>query len=103
MIKWTGLLHADTYFKDPNGLLYFKDTDFKPKLCTLHSKCSKILADAYELPFEIAYSATEKLWSYLSAHMGANIKKFCISCNICQKTKCQNSRCYGTLISNPIP
>ena len=35
--------------------------------------------------------------------MGKDVKSFCTSCDICQKTKHRNFTRYGTLIPNPIP
>ena len=95
-------------FRDSDGLLYFRDADFKPKLCVPWSKRTEILAEAHESPFKTAHLGTEKPWLYLSAwlywpHMGKDIKKFCISCDICQKMKSRNFGHYGTLIPNPIP
>ena len=96
------------YFKDSDGLLYFRDADFKPKLCVPSNKRTEILVDAHESPFETAHSGPEKLWTYLSARffwprMGKDIKRFVFSCDICQKTKNRNFGRYGTLIPNPIP
>ena len=54
------------YFKDSDGLLYFRDADFKLKLCVPSNKRAEILVDAHESPFETAHSGPEKLWTYLS-------------------------------------
>ena len=61
-----------------------------------------------ESPFKTAHAGLEKLWAYLSEQfywprMGKDVKNFCTSCDICQKTKHRNFARYGTLIPNPIP
>lgn len=96
------------YFKDERGLLFFKDADFKARLCVPNSLKNSIIKEAHESPFETAHAGPEKLYARLSNvfywhRMQKDIKKFCISCDVCQKTKFSNFSRFGRLLPNPIP
>lgn len=96
------------YFRDENGLLYFKDTDFQPRLCVPENFCHRLLERAHEAAGESAHCGAEKLWLRLSPRfywkrMKVNLVRFCRSCDICQKIKHSNFNKYGYLIPNPIP
>ena len=57
---------SQRYFKDTDGLLYFRDTNFHPRLCVPLEKRAELLTEAHESPFETAHAGPEKLWAYLS-------------------------------------
>lgn len=54
------------YFKDHRGLLFFKDADFKARLCVPSSLKTSVLKCAHESPFETAHAGAEKLYARLS-------------------------------------
>ena len=96
------------FFKDLDGLLYFRDADYHPRLCVPKALRLEILTEAHESPFETAHMGAEKLWHRLSPRfywkrMKADVVRFCETCDICQKIKTSNFNRYGYLIPNPIP
>ena len=96
------------FFKDLDGLLYFHDTDYHPRLCVPKALRLEVLTEAHESPFETAHMGTEKLWHRLSPRfywrrMKADVMRFCKTCDVCQKIKTSNFNHYGFLIPNPIP
>ena len=96
------------FFKDLDGLLYFRDADYHPRLCVPKTLRLEILTEAHESPLETAHMGTEKLWHRLSPRfywkrMKADVQHFCETCDICQKIKTSNFNRYGYLIPNPIP
>ncbi|KII83907.1 hypothetical protein PLICRDRAFT_71310, partial [Plicaturopsis crispa FD-325 SS-3] len=44
------------YFKDAQGLLFFRDADFRPRLCIPTSERASILREAHESAFETAHA-----------------------------------------------
>ena len=105
MSQWT-LGHQ--YFKDDQGLMFFRDTDYQPRLCVPISQCQKLLEEAHELAYEGTHQGPEKLWQKLSIwfywkRMKADILKFVQTCDVCQKIKPSNFNRYGYLIPNLIP
>lgn len=96
------------FFKDDSGLLYFRDSDYQPRLCVPKSQRAWILTEAHESPLTSAHAGPEKLWQKLSQkfywkRMKADLLVFCRSCDVCQKIKNSNFNRYGFLIPNPIP
>ena len=96
------------FFKDLDGLLYFRDADYHPRLCVPKALRRDVLTEAHESPFETAHMGAEKLWHRLSPRfywkrMKADVVRFCETCDICQKIKTSNFNRYGFLIPNPIP
>ena len=96
------------FFKDLDGLLYFCDADYHPRLCVPKALRLDVLTEAHESPFETAHMGAEKLWHRLSPkfywkRMKADVVRFCKTCDVCQKTKPSNFNRYGYLIPNPIP
>ena len=96
------------FFKDLDGLLYFRDANYNPRLCVPKSLRREILTEAHESPFETAHMGAKKLWHRLSPRfywkrMKVDVVHFCETCDICQKIKPSNFNCYGYLIPNPIP
>lgn len=99
---------ASRYFKDDQGLLYFRDADFHARLCIPKSERLAILRAAHKSPYLTAHAGAEKLWEYLSSRfywprMKTDILEFCASCDVCQKTKPDNFRRYGKLLPHAIP
>ena len=87
------------FFKDLDGLLYFRDADYHPRLCVPKTLRHDILTKAHESPFETAHMGAEKLWHRLSPRfywkrMKADVLRFCETCDICQKTKPSNFNRY---------
>ncbi|RDB26459.1 Transposon Ty3-G Gag-Pol polyprotein [Hypsizygus marmoreus] len=96
------------FFKDSRGLLYFRDADFQPWLCVPETMRNEILNKGHEAPGTTAHAGPEKLWAALSTkfywhRMKRDILAYCKMCDVCQKTKPSNFKCYGVLIPNPIP
>ena len=96
------------YMKDENGLLYFQDADYHPRLCVPESFRAQLLAQAHEAASESAHCSAEKLWLKLTPkfywrRMKADLVVFCRSCDICQKTKSATFNKWGYLMPNPIP
>lgn len=99
---------ANRFFKNDDGLLYFRDADFHARLCVPQSERNSVLRTAHESPYLTAHAGPEKLWEYLSSRyywprMKTDILEFCSSCDVCQKTKPSNFRKYGRLLPHSIP
>jgi hypothetical protein len=96
------------FVKDENGLLYFRDADYQPRLCVPETFRVRLIEVAHENASETAHMGPEKLWQRLAtrfywSRMKVDITTFCLSCDICQKIKPALSKLRGYLISNPIP
>jgi hypothetical protein len=96
------------FFRSDEGLLFFRDADYQPRLCVPYSKMPEVLAEAHETAMGAAHTSPERLWTKLSSkfywkHMKKDIDEFCDSCDICQKIKHRNFTRYGYLTPNPIP
>jgi hypothetical protein len=95
------------YVRDHDGLLYFLDADFSPRLCVPASVVASVLREHHESPLEGAHSSTERMWQSLKdlffwPRMKRDIKRFCESCDVCQKTKPRNFSNFGFLKPNDI-
>lgn len=98
----------DRFFSDPQGLLYFRDADFRARLCVPKSQQASVLRAAHESPVVTAHAGPEKLWDWISQRcywprMKADVLAFCASCDVCQKTKPANFSRYGKLLPHAIP
>lgn len=96
------------FFKDSDGLLYFKDADFQARLCVPNALQPHFLRISHESPVISAHAGPEKLWEILSQkyywpRMKKDVLLFCATCDVCQKTKPANFRRYGKLNPHPIP
>lgn len=96
------------FVKDQRGLLFFRDADFRARLCVPKSERARVLREAHESPFLSAHAGPEKLWELLSAkyywtRMKRDVLAFCNSCDVCQKTKPTNFSRYGKLTPHSIP
>ena len=96
------------FIKDAQGLLYFVDPDYQPRLCVPSSQRNFILREAHENPMESSHTGPERLWQQLSQkfywkRMKVDVLAFACSCDTCQKTKVSNFNKFGFLIPNPIP
>lgn len=99
---------ANRFFKDSEGLLYFRDADFHARLCVPKSERNRVIRAAHESPYLTAHAGVEKLWSHLSSRyywprMKTDIVEFGSSCDVCQKTKPANFKKYGRLLPHSIP
>src|ERR1700736_1538110 len=54
------------FYKDHEGLLFFQDANFMPRLCIPKSHQATILREAHESPYHTAHAGPEKLWLVLS-------------------------------------
>jgi hypothetical protein len=96
------------FFRNSEGLLFFRDADYQPRLCVPTSKRNLVKEEAHESPLGSAHISPERLWSKLSSkfywrRMKKDMEDFCDSCDVCQKIKTRNFTRYGFLIPNPIP
>jgi hypothetical protein len=99
---------GNRYFKNSEGLLFFRDADYQPRLCVPRSERVFLIKEIHESPLETAHAGPEKLWMKLSSRyywprMKLEITVFCMSCDVCQKIKNSNFKRFGYLIPNPIP
>jgi hypothetical protein len=96
------------FFRNSEGLLFFRDADYQPRLCVPNAKRSLVKEEAHESPLGSAHISPERLWNKLSSkfywrRMKKDLDEFCDSCDVCQKIKTRNFTRYGFLIPNPIP
>lgn len=96
------------FFKNEEGLLFFRDADYQPRLCVPQAKVLEIMTEAHESPMESAHVSPERLWTKLSTkfywrRMKKDLQRFGETCDVCQKIKNRNFTRYGYLIPNPIP
>jgi hypothetical protein len=96
------------FFRNDEGLLFFRDADYQPRLCVPSAKRTLVKEEAHESPLGSAHISPERLWSKLSSkfywrRMKKDVEEFCDSCDVCQKIKTRNFTRYGFLIPNPIP
>ena len=54
------------FYKDQDGLLFFRDADFMLRLCIPKSHQASILREAHKSPYQTAHAGPEKLWLVLS-------------------------------------
>ncbi|GJE92997.1 hypothetical protein PsYK624_091560 [Phanerochaete sordida] len=99
---------ARRFFRDDSGLLYFRDADFQPRLCVPAVLRNEVLRHVHESPFESAHAGYEKSLEKLRRtfywhRMSVDIKKYCATCDVCQKVKPANFKRFGLLHPNPIP
>jgi len=96
------------FFVDQDGMIFFSNEDYQPRLCVPIGQRNFVLKEAHKSPFESAHAGPEWLWHSLSSRfywkrMKLDIIRFCRSCDVCQKTKSSNFTKFGMLIPNPIP
>ena len=96
------------FFVDGDGLIFFSNEDYQPRLCVPVSQRNFILREAHENPMESAHAGPERLWNSLSTRfywkkMKRDVVRYCQTCDVCQKTKPSNFTKFGMLIPNPIP
>ncbi|GJF00938.1 polyprotein [Phanerochaete sordida] len=96
------------FFLDHDGLLFFRDADFQPRLCVPKDLRNEVLRSVHESPFETAHAGTDRSIQALSRtyywhRMAKDICAFCESCDVCQKVKTRNFVKYGLLQPNPVP
>jgi hypothetical protein len=95
------------YVRDHDGLLYFLDADFTPRLCVPSAMVPSILREHHKSPLEGAHASTERMWLNLKdlffwPRMKKDVKRFCESCDVCQKVKPRNFSNFGFLKPNNI-
>jgi hypothetical protein len=55
------------YFKNSEGLLFFRDADYQPRLCVPKSERVFLIREIHKSPLETAHARPEKLWMKLSS------------------------------------
>jgi hypothetical protein len=104
-----GVWHpGQRFFKNQEGLLFFRGADYQPRLCVPEAKREFVKTEAHETPLGSAHVSPDRLWNKLTSkfywrRMKKDIEDFCNSCDVCQKIKSRNFTRYGFLIPNPIP
>lgn len=93
---------------DEQGMVFFRDADFKPKLYIPPRLRQTILTEAHEGPATTAHAGIAKLWLRLNERfywpkMKKDVVRFCESCDVCQKTKDDPVAKYGKLLPHSIP
>lgn len=96
------------FFRTQDGLLFFRDADFQPRLCVPASLRNDVLRRMHESPLESAHAGVERTWHKISRmfywhRMRKDVKAYCLTCDICQKTKPRNFTKYGRLLPHYIP
>ena len=96
------------FFMDNNGMIFFSNENYQPRLCVPARLRNFILWEAHENLLKSAHAGPKCLWQSLSSRfywkrMKVNIIKYCQLCDVCQKMKSPNFTKYGMLIPNPIP
>ena len=88
------------FFVNNDGMIFFSNKDYQPRLCVPGSQRNFILKEAHENALESAHSGPEHLWQSLSTRfywkrMKIDIEKFCKTCDVCQKSKFTNFNKFG--------
>jgi hypothetical protein len=96
------------YFRNDEGLLFFRDANYQPRLCVPQARRGFVKAEVHETPLGSAHISPERLWNKLLSRfywhrMRKDLEEFCDSCDVCQKIKTRNFTRYGFLIPNLIP
>lgn len=96
------------YFKNEEGLLFFRDADYHAWLCVPKTHRNFVLREIHESTLETAHAGPKKLWKKLSSlyywpWIKVDILLYCAHCDICQKIKTSNFTQYRYLMPNPIP
>ncbi|GJF00591.1 polyprotein [Phanerochaete sordida] len=99
---------AQRFFKDQDGLLFFRDADFQPRLCVPKSLRNEVLRTFHESPFESAHAGFERTLEKMRTvfywhRMRRDVQTYCLTCDVCQKAKSSNFKQYGLLQPNPVP
>src|SRR5260370_12199324 len=86
------LVMTHQYYKDEDGLLFFRDADWKAHLCVPHSLVMETLQEHHESTWETTHAGATHLYHHLAYQlywpsMWKDMSQFCHTCNICQKTK----------------
>ena len=84
------LIAPQKFYKNEDGLLFFRDADWKACLCVPHSLVKKTLQEHHESAWETAHAGAVHLYHWLAycyywPSMGKGIWQFCLTCDICQK------------------
>lgn len=96
------------FYKDEQGLLFFRDANYQPRLCIPETERKNLLKEAHNLAYDSAHASAAKLWQRLSGkfywpRMRRDVLIWCDECDVCQKTKHVNFKKFGLLIPNHIP
>ena len=96
------------FCKGSNSLLYFIDVCWETRLCVPCSQIQFVLEWIHEAPHEAAHGSYIKTLEcirelFFWKGMSRNTKKFCETCDVCQKTKFNQTKKMGALRPSHIP
>ena len=102
------LLASRRYYKDKDGLLFFRDADWRARLCVPHVLVAETLKEHHESPWETTHVGAACLYHRLAYRyywpsMWRDVQRFCRSCDICQKIKPDLRGQKGLLRPHQIP
>ncbi len=102
------LVAAHHYYKDEDGLLFFRDANWKARLCVPCSLVRETLQEHHESTWETAHAGAAHLYHCLAYRyywpsMWKDIAQFCRTCDVCQKIKPDLSGKKGLLRPHRVP
>ena len=105
--NWASPKHP-LFMEDEDGLLYFKDWNGNYRLCVPKDEQAQLLSEVHDEITEGAHAGYHKTYNKLAStfywpKMSRDVKKFVISCDICQKAKPRKHTPIGMLQPLPIP
>ena len=105
--NWANPRYPQYHYSDA-GLLYFEDWQGNNRLCVPESLRNSVLDEVHNSITEAAHSGYHKTYNRLAAvyywpRMSRHIKKYTMTCDICQKSKPRRHAPIGLLQPIPIP
>ena len=105
--NWISPKHP-LFMENEEGLLYFEDWNGNYRLCVPKDEQPKLLSEVHDEITEGAHAGYHKTYNKLAStfywpRMSRDVKKFVISCDICQKAKPRKHAPIGLLQPLPIP
>ena len=94
--------------ENEDGLLYFEDWNGNYRLCVPKDEQAPLLSEVHDKITEGAHAGYHKTYNKLAStfywpKMSRDVKKFVVSCDICQKAKPRKHAPVGMLQPLPIP
>jgi hypothetical protein len=96
------------YFVDEKGLLYFRDSNWRSRICVPSSVSAEILKLIHDNPYEGAHASGQRLFNLMKdrffwPRMLQDCVTYARSCDVCQKTKNDHSARQGALRPADVP
>ena len=96
------------YFVGQSGLLYFRDADWRTRVCVPSAMVAEVLKLIHDNPFEGAHSGGDRLYQVMSnrfywPRMLQDCLVFARTCDVCQKVKVDRLAKQGSLRPADIP